>query len=328
MAHLPRIVLVADPLDHDPLPEWSPFDRRHDRPWKSSVDGLVGALQKICPSVVLHTDLAEFAEKLPSYKDCLVLPYWFGENSRNRHGLVPAMCEAVGIPFIGPDAYAKIVCSDKRLSKSLCSLVDLQTPDGMLVYEIADLNYLMDCEGPFVVKPNAEGCSLGIDYSRPLKTVSDVKPHVQRILDELQAPVLIEKFIPGRETSVCLMGNTSRPRLMSLSWAIEDNEAYLDDRLFTAALKAYQQRIELVLIELDEATAWKCSRLFKILDKVEILRIDGRLHRDSGEFIVLELTTDIDLSVGGEWALLYEAQGYTYCDFIEALILNSLERRR
>lgn len=329
MVILPHTILVTDPADQDPLPSWSPFDRRHDRPWKSAMDELFRVLQEICPGATMLTDLGEFSLRLPDYRDsgCLVVPYWFGENSRNRYGLVPAMCEAVGVPFVGADAYGKIVCADKQLSKALCSWVGLKTPHGMLAYDASDLSYISGMDGPFVVKPNFDGCSLGIDYASPLLTLAEVSSQVSRILKHLGGPVLVEQFIPGREISICLMGGAdSVPTIEALSWRIAGDEAYLDNRIYTASLKAHKLSIEPVPVAIDKETAQSCIRLFKMMGKVDVFRIDGRIHQKTGQFIVFELTTDFDISSGGEWSLLYGLRGKSYSDFVRDLIINSQKR--
>lgn len=327
MSEIPPVILVSDPLAEDPLASWGVFDRRHDRPWRSSVEKLAEALGRVAPHVTVQTDLAEFVRQIPKYHGHLVVPYWFGEASRNRHGYVPAICESAGLNYVGPDAYSKIICSDKTLSKSLCSQVGLATPSAVLVHGVDDISLIPHSIGPVVVKPNGEGCSLGIDQTGPISSRKQVVEHVEKILDKLGGPVLVEEFVPGREVSICLMGASEPRYLRAVSWRIQGDEEYLDNRLFTADLKAHALSIEPMHVAVGDDLGERCSRLFRILDKVEILRVDGRLRRTDGRFVAFELTTDVDLSPGGEFSLLYAIGGRAYDDFVRDLILNALERR-
>lgn len=328
MVEIPPVVLVSDPLAEDPLTNWGVFDRRHDRPWRSSVEKLAEALNRVAPQVTVQTDLTEFVSKIPSYRGHVIVPYWFGEASRNRHGYVPAICESAGLKYVGPDAYSQIICSDKTLSKSLCSQVGLETPPAVVIHSAADIGLIPQSIGPVVVKPNGEGCSLGINQTHPISSRKQVVENVEKILDKLGGPVLVEEFVPGLEVSICLMGAPEPRFLRAVSWRIQGNEKYLDNRVFTADLKAHALSIEPVPVAIEDDLEKRCSRLFRILDKVEILRIDGRLRRTDGSFVAFELTADVDLSSGGEFALLYAIDGRSYDDFVRDLILNTLERRR
>ena len=327
MIRIPPVVLVADPLDQDPKESWDPFDRRHDRPWKSSVECLANALRNIAPKVTVHTDINNFVRELPAYREQLVLPYWFGQASRSRHGWVPAMCEAVGVPYVGPDAYTKIVTADKTLSKTLCAQVGIATPEALVIHGMKDISHIPDEIGASVVKPNCEGCSLGIDQDGPITGKDEIARLATRIIVELGGPALVEKFVPGREVSICLMGGGDHAHVRTLSWRILGEDTYLDERLFTARLKTLPVPIEPVEIDVGDEVRERCKRLFRILDKVEILRVDGRLRKEDGLFVAFEVTADVDLSFAGEWPYLYRLDGRNYGDFVYDLLHNALEGR-
>ena len=60
---------------------------------------------------------------------------------------------------------------------------------------------------PSVVKPLHEGSSKGVLDSSIVRTQAELERQVQRVLDDYNEPALVEKFLPGREFTVALLGN-------------------------------------------------------------------------------------------------------------------------
>ena len=75
----------------------------------------------------------QIVDEYNKYPNALVLSVWSGLNNRNRRALVPSICELHSIPYVGADAYAALLCSDKELSKTMCYEFKMQTPKGLLL---------------------------------------------------------------------------------------------------------------------------------------------------------------------------------------------------
>jgi D-alanine-D-alanine ligase len=68
-----------------------------------------------------------------------------------------------------------------------------------------------------------------------------------------------------------------------------------------------------------------CKRVFRYLDKVEYMRIDGKLSGNS--FKILELTPESHLGKNAEFCSTFLAEGkYAFSDVVAMLIENCLER--
>jgi D-alanine-D-alanine ligase len=94
----------------------------------------------------------------------------------------------------------------------LCQIEGIRVPEGR-VAKLVDVCAGHVMERPFVIKPIGEGSSLGVhiilDETTPL-------PHPQEWLFEDE--VLVEKYIPGRELQVAVMGEK---RLMLLKFDLK-----------------------------------------------------------------------------------------------------------
>ena len=70
-----------------------------------------------------YDELGRLLEHLTEHRGDVVLSLWHGDRSRNAVTLVPSICEAAGIPVIGADSYARMVCDDKFLSRELAGRI-------------------------------------------------------------------------------------------------------------------------------------------------------------------------------------------------------------
>ncbi len=133
----------------------------------------------------------------------------FGEDGR-----IQGLLDLVGLPYTHSGMLASALAMDKPIAKQIFSSIGLRCPDGKVV----SLDQLAKCDPmarPFVVKPVAEGSSVGVrivkagDNLPPLGSTSWTFGH----------EVLVERYIPGRELTVSVMGGEAlavtelRPRV-------------------------------------------------------------------------------------------------------------------
>lgn len=319
------ILLVAD-ATHATRPQ-DEFDRCIDQPLGRTVDAMHEALERCCKTVHRYTDLNNFTQQISRYPNSLVFPYWFGQQSRSRHGLVPAICEAANTMFVGADAFAKIVCNDKELSKEICRQAGLSVPMSAVLTGLGDLRYADYLPLPVVVKPNYEGTSLGITQRNLCQTWDEAADVSAQLFARLGQPVIIEEFIAGREFSACMLGTCERSVAINVGgWKIDGDSRYLDARLNTFDLKLPSERTfewEPLTQLFTEESLEAFRSCFARLGKVELLRIDGRVRGD--EIVILELTPDIYLGDDGEFCRAFGYDETNYDAFISRLVSNCLE---
>jgi D-alanine-D-alanine ligase len=325
-----RVVLVSDPIG---IPDVlaGEFSREIDRPWSETTSSIRSALVEVCGAhnIVEYDSIPSFIDNVREHRSDVVFPYWFGQRSRSRHGLLPAVCEAYGIRFVGADAFTKIVCNDKELSKVIVRNVGLSAPEGLQISVEADLERLSLIRYPAVVKPNFEGTSLGISSRNLVENAVEAEAIARNLLKTLQQPILIEQFIAGREASICLIGNYHSMQIVEcIAWEINGDPAFLDNRLFTYDLKLDEELVaepRLVTDMFKEATLAAAVRIFRSFDKVDAMRIDGRLSPDG--FYVIELSPDVYLGPEGELSAAAAKHGLNYTGMIRLLLQNALESR-
>ncbi|MBN2559388.1 MAG: D-alanine--D-alanine ligase [Phycisphaerae bacterium] len=127
----------------------------------------------------------------------------------SREAQVPAMLEAFQIACTFSDPLVSALTLDKSLTKRV--LRDLGLPTApFAVIESVDQLARFDMAFPAFVKPLAEGTAKGIDGRSRVDSAEQLKPVVERVLDEFRQPALVEAYLPGREFTVGITGTGSR----------------------------------------------------------------------------------------------------------------------
>lgn len=121
-------------------------------------------------------------------------------------GTASAVLETMGIPYTHSGVLASSVAMHKELSKTIFRSVGIPVAEGKIVpIEQAAAAHPMAL--PYVIKPVADGSSLGVHIvnhksNGPVAVLLDER-HI--FGDE----VMVERFIPGRELTCAVMGDVA-----------------------------------------------------------------------------------------------------------------------
>ena len=121
-------------------------------------------------------------------------------------GTASAMFETLQIPYTHSGVLASAIAMHKEKSKALFKEAGIPVAESMLVdIEIAAAKHPMAV--PYVIKPVAEGSSVGVHI---VDRASNGP--VATLLDEREIfgdKVMVERFIPGRELTCAVMGDVA-----------------------------------------------------------------------------------------------------------------------
>ena len=119
-------------------------------------------------------------------------------------GCVQGLLEVMGIPYTHSGVLASSLAMDKQRAKAVFEEAGIAAPKGKIVSRReAAGGHVM--KPPYVVKPNAQGSSVGVYIVRE----GDNRPSAELTSNEwaLGEEVLVEEFIPGRELTVAVLGD-------------------------------------------------------------------------------------------------------------------------
>lgn len=324
-----KIVLVADDIDFDESTA-NPLNRQVDRIHRYYVEEMTQGIRDAGYDVQLYTSPAELIANVHKHSADLVFPYWQGIHSKNRHALNPAICEAAGLKYIGGDAFAKSICNDKHVTKLLCRDLGLDTPASFAIRDASDLHLIDELRLPLVVKPMFEGSSLGITQRNLVRDHATARALALELLAEFGGPIIAEEFVSGKEVSICLIGYGDYIR----EWAAGERYVLNDETFLMHNLYAFDDKyvaentlgMRNIKDQIWDGLFEACKRLFHYLDKVEYMRIDGKLT-NRNTFEIIELTPESHLGKNAEFCSTFLAEGLlSFDDVIRNLIENCLER--
>jgi len=121
----------------------------------------------------------------------------------NRESHIPTICEILDLPYTGSDPLTLSVCLDKSRAKEILSYHRIPTP----AFHVVDNGRPIRPRLPVIVKPLYEGSSKGIKDNCVVRTTAELKTRIKELQDGYGEPVIVERFLTGREFTVGVLGN-------------------------------------------------------------------------------------------------------------------------
>ncbi len=126
-----------------------------------------------------------------------------------REAQVPALLDAYQIPYVFSDALVCALTLHKGMTKDVVRAAGVATPDYAVVSEPADVDRVR-LAYPLFAKPIAEGTGKGVHATSRINDPSQLREVCLSLLREHRQPVLVERYLPGREFTVGLLGTGRR----------------------------------------------------------------------------------------------------------------------
>ncbi len=146
-------------------------------------------------------------EKIKNKKLDFVFNIAEGLHGSFRESLVPVLLEELKIPYTGSNPLTLAICLDKERTKAILSHYRIPTPKYKVFYSLEEIEKSNNIILPSVVKPIREGSSMGIHNDSLCFDKNKLKEKVREIFLKFKQPVMVEKFLEGREFTVAILGN-------------------------------------------------------------------------------------------------------------------------
>jgi D-alanine-D-alanine ligase len=247
---------------------------------------------------------------------------------------VAGVLEWLGIPFTGSPAQTLSLARNKPLTKYLLQGAGLPTAPFFLVEGLPAPRCPLDW--PVIVKPSQHDASEGIDQGSVVTHQGALEGRTARLLGAYGPPVLVERYIAGRELAVALVADPE-PRDLPPSevlftdpdpdyWPIVTYDAKW--RLGTRDFEATPVR---PAAELPPGLAERLGRLarqaFGLLGCRDYSRVDFRVTA-AGEPYILEVNPNPDFNPTAGLARTLETAGVGHAAFAVRLVEVALARGR
>ena len=268
-------------------------------------------------------DITEIRERMRGWSGRFFnRPEWGGTDlvfnalhgGEGEDGTVQGYLGFLDIRYTGSGLLSSALAMNKNLSKILFQTVDVPTPpwlhfthpEGTDTEEIKEALTARDLDFPLIVKPNAQGSTVGVSI---VKSEEALRPAVEEAL-RYDSQVIVETFIEGRELTAAILDDILLPVLE----IVPKSGLYDYECKYTSGMSDYRVPAELdpkVAIALQQSS----ERAYHVLQCRGYARIDFRMDAD-GNFYCLEVNTLPGMT---STSLVPKAAGAVGIDFDELI---------
>jgi D-alanine-D-alanine ligase len=243
-------------------------------------------------------------------------------------GTIQALFDLAGITYTGSGHLASALAMDKDLSKHLFRASGVGTADWRMLRAGKDApttwrseSYAADITRslglPLIVKPSKQGSTVGLSL---VKAAKDLAAAIT-LAFEHDDEVMLEAYVPGRELTVSLLGETVLP----VGEIIPKHEIYDYECKYVAGMAE-----EVFPARIPDAVRDEAQRLgllaYRALKLGGCARVDFRLHPDGGLFC-LEANTLPGMTATSLVPQAAQAAGITFPELCERIALDAIALR-
>lgn len=301
---------------------------KHDYEAEFDSENTINAIEQILSKEFFVTKVeadrqyASWIQELLENHPDLIFNIAEGYSGVAREAFYPALFEQLGLRYSGPDPTNLLICLNKHLTKTILSS-SVPVPSGIIINSLQkfDGKKLDELAFPVIVKPNAEGSSLGIISDSIVSDLISLKSVVERLRKNNFYNLLIEKYIDGIDVSMAYvegLGILGPSRVEYPKIKIYDRELKtVNDK--DVSIQTFEQipsKMRGKLITYTES-------IIKTLDLKGYAKIDFRIDAHGGIYL-LEVNSQISFHPEGEFAVAAKSNGIRYEDLVLHIAKNAL----
>lgn len=312
-----RIVLALRSRGHDVI-AFDPSRGRISEEEESRLAGSSVGTEPPSLEALASTTGGEFLpglQAMPEIKDADVV--FLGlHGGMGEDGTLQALLDMAHVKYTGSGHLSSALAMDKDFSKRLFRSAGVQTADWLMApASVEEVEKTLGI--PVVVKPSKQGSTVGLTVVKQRDQLEAAIAEAWRYDDE----VMIEKFIPGRELTVGILGGRALP----VGEIKPVHEIYDYECKYTAGMASEEFPAKLTE-EQTSRVQEQAAVAFKALKLRGYARIDFRLSEtdDGGEFYCLEANTlpgMTELSLIPQGAA---AAGISFADLCEEIVRTAM----
>ncbi|HHY45149.1 MAG TPA: ATP-grasp domain-containing protein [Firmicutes bacterium] len=320
-----HVCVITAPTGDCPLNRYDPHAARQT---KETRDAVAASLRELGHEVSVLEAGPSLLLDIEALKPEVLFNMATGYRSKKDQANIAALLELSGIPFTGATSHGHLVGLHKHLAKMVMQAIGVRTPPFRVAFGEGDLNTGLT-EGlrfPVIVKPAAEGSSVGITADSVVTSNADAALVASKVLRDFGPPVLVEEFISGREFTVALLGH---PRLRALP---PEEIIFKEGDMYTYGVKARDNVTVKCPADIPEDLARDledmASRAATAIGCRDAARVDIRLDGD-GKAYVLEVNTLPGMMPGySEFPRIAAEVGISFAELVKTLIEGAIYRAR
>lgn len=241
---------------------------------------------------------------------------------------IAGIFDLLAVPYTGSDAHSLALRLDKHRAKMLLRAAGINTPDWQCYETPTKVIFGHSIPFPVIVKPSMEDASIGIDAESVVYDASALKLRIEYLYEKFRQPIIVEKFIDGREVNAAFLGDVDKialplseidyaalpeelPRILTYDskWAT-DTTYYQSIGALCPAPFSHKQTANIWDMGLKAANLFRCR---------DYCRIDFRID-ETGQPFIIEVNANPELAKDGGFYRAAHAHGLSYTDMLVTIV--------
>lgn len=242
-----------------------------------------------------------------------------------RESLVPAILDQYKIPYVFSDPLTLAISLKKDVAKKILKHYNIKTPDFAVIQNLDDIKSI-NINYPLFAKPIAEGTGKGIDSKSKITNFNELKEVCSYLLKKYNQPVLVERYLSGREFTVGIIGCQSSSYAIGAIEVITKGEK---DNIYSYENKEYCEE-KVIYVDVKGELFEKCAKIalkaWQAIDGKDAGRVDLR-EDENGELNVLEINPLAGLHPEhSDLPIIAKFNNISYLDLIRQIMYSALKR--
>lgn len=142
----------------------------------------------------------------------------------SREAQIPAVLDAYRIPYTFSDPLILNLALHKGMTKRIIRDLQIPTPDFHVVTDEKQIDEI-NLPWPLFAKPVAEGTSKGVSGASKITNRQELKAICLKLLHTFKQPVLVERYLPGREFTVGIIGTGTEAAVIGVMEVLLNEKA-------------------------------------------------------------------------------------------------------
>ncbi len=211
-----------------------------------------------------------------------------GLEGYGREAQVPSLLDAYGISYTFSDPLTLTIALHKGIAKQILRDRGIRTPDFEIVSAATDVR-CVTLPFPLFIKPVAEGSSKGISGASKVQDHDQLRSGCEELLQRFRQPVLVERYLPGCEFTVGILGTGADGYALGAMEVVLVNDADVDGYTYDNKEK-YENRVRYLRTDGEQGHAAIRIALdaWKVLGGRDGGRVDLRCD-EAGRVNVIEV---------------------------------------
>jgi D-alanine-D-alanine ligase len=251
----------------------------------------------------------------------------------NNETFVPALLEALEIPFTGASSHNMQLTLDKEKSKLVVQGYGVPVTPYQL-FRGVDEPLSSHLTFPLIVKPIREEGSIGIYHDSVVRNEAELRQKVADTLTHFRQPALVEHFIVGREISVGVIGNYGDLHVFPPLEFLFDGASSDLEKIRSYEYKWGGQKEQMVRADLSPEVAQAVVEYARIAfvatECRDYARFDFRVTED-GTIYLLEVNYNPGIGpnthgLNNTLTMMASFDGYTFESLVERIVRIAAKR--